>query len=336
MTKIVLKNLISEQKKILVSQIKLDKENPRYRDQLDENKSSWDEGKIKEVIENDDVSDIEESIKKHGVLDPIWVIQTSKNKYDVIEGSRRLFVLNKLLDDKIKPPSGIYYKTIRANIIPKSTPSSLIDIQRVLLQTGKKPWGPYNVASVINNLAKQGFDSKYIANAMGKKTATIDKELMTYDIYTKYGNFLEERGFYQQPRKYTYFQRAGESVKKRFFTTDSGLGKFFNLITPDKDKKARISNVSLEGGLMQFNTIAQDDDILDEFLANKEMTVVQALTLYNGKHLIGAFPWMKLMVNISEKIQDLDSKEYKIFKKNKSLNKEIRNVYKFCKRIIEE
>ena len=335
MEKQIIKNLIKKQEIIYVDDIHLDLENPRYHDILvSKNKKKWSEEDLREEIIDDDLSDISESIKEHGILDPIWVVKNGKNNYDVIEGSRRLVVLKKLLDDKEKPPTGIRYDKVRANIIGKLTPEKLLDIQRVVLQTGKKSWGPYNVASVIQKLSKV-LNTKQIAKIMGKRVATIDKELANNVLYKEYVNYLKNKGVNEDPRRYTYFQRSGADVRKKFFSTQKGKKTFFDLITPKNGQKARISSVALSGGLMQFNTITQDDQILENFLNDSTITVEEALGHYKGQHIVAEFPWAKKMLDMSRKVQDIDSDSIKKFKKDKKFLSEIKYLYKFCQKILD-
>lgn len=336
MKKPIITNLIKKQDIVSVNDIRLDLDNPRYHDILiNKNKSSWSEKDLREEIILDDLTDISESIKEHGVLDPIWIIDSGKNKYDVIEGSRRLIVLKKLLESKTKSPVGVRYDKIRANIIGKITPKRQIDIQRVVLQTGKKSWSPYNVSFVINKLSKEGLDTKQISKVMGKRISTIDKEIVNYALYKEYVEYSKSRGLREDPRKYTYFQRSGDDVREKFFTTQTGKRKFFGLITPKDNQKARISSASLSGGLMEFNTIAQDDQILENFLSNPTLSVEEALLHYKGKHIIAEYPWAKNILEISYKVQELDSKSIEKFKKDKKFRSEIKNLYKFCQKILD-
>lgn len=337
MAKPTIKNLIKTQKSVLVDKIRVDRKNPRYHDKLAlKNKHTWTENQIISEIQDDDLRDISESIKEHGVLDPVWIIESGDGMYDVIEGSRRLVVLKTLLDNKVTPPPGIRYDVVMSNIIDKSTPEELLVAQRVILQTGKKTWGPYNTASVIYTLYKRKFTTADIAKLLGKRIPTIDKELYHYMLYQEYVEYLKNKNKPADPRRYTYFQRAGGSVRDKFFSNESGKKKFFGLITPPKKGvKARISSVALEGGLMHFNTIAQDDQILDRFLNDTSMTVQMAMAQYKGRHMIAEFPWIKNLIEASEKIQELEPISIRKFKKDQNFMNDLKTIYKFCKKILE-
>ena len=339
MVKSVIKNLIKTQKLVSVDKIRVDRENPRYHDKLIlKNKHRWTENQITSEIQKDNLQDISESIKEHGVLDPIWIVESDDDDdmYDVIEGSRRLVVLKTLLNNKIIPPTGIRYDVVMSNILDKSTPDELLVAQRVILQTGKKTWGPYNTASVIYSLYQRRFTTADIAKLLGKRISTIDKELYHYTLYEEYVEYLKNKDKPADPKRYTYFQRAGNSVRDKLFSNESGKKKFFKLITPPKKGvKARISSVSLEGGLMHFNTIAQDDQILNCFLNDTSMTVQMAMAQYKGIHIIAEFPWTKDLINISEEIQGLEPSSIRKFKRDQNFMNDLKTIYKFCKKILE-
>jgi len=237
-------NYIKAQKSISIDDIQVDLNNPRYNDKLAQTKKKqWDEEKIKKII-TDDLKDIFESIKNKGVMDPIWVLEIGNSKYGVIEGSRRVVALQILDNKKPKPPKGVSYKKILANVLRKNTSLSDIDAIKVLLQTGKKDWGPYNVSFVIDKLFRKGFDSERISKIMAKTKGFVEREHRTFGLYKQYGEYLKQNKLDPNPRRYTFFQRAGDAVKKRFFSTKSGKRLFFELITPMGGKKARIPTVA--------------------------------------------------------------------------------------------
>ncbi|MCV0392524.1 MAG: ParB/RepB/Spo0J family partition protein [Nitrosopumilus sp.] len=319
-----------------MSKIELDLVNPRYNDQLTQTgKSKWDEDKIQKIIQ-DDLKDIFMSIKNQGVIDPIWVVQLPNSKYGVIEGSRRVVALRILSnDDRIKPPKGISYDQILANIIPSNTPKNDIDAVKVLLQTGKKDWGPFNVAFIIDKLFREGLDSKEIAKMMSKTKGFVEREYRSFGLYKEYGDYLKNKKLNPDPRKYTYFQRASDAVKKRFFSTRTGKREFFELITPHGNQKARIPSVALKGGLYHFNKIAEDPQILNKFLNDPDMTVTDAMNMYLGKYITAKFPWSKKFVELSEKIHNIDPEIIREFKNDKGLKKDILTIFKFCKQVLK-
>ena len=88
---------------ILVKDISLDLENPRYAEaQMQLDIKTWTDKKLQEYIVSEDISDIRQSIRAVGIKDPVWVIEKSKGKYIMVEGSRRLATVRTLVNEK--PP----------------------------------------------------------------------------------------------------------------------------------------------------------------------------------------------------------------------------------------
>ena len=324
-------------KTIDVKDLRLDLENPRFNDKLiDRDLTKWTDEKLQNVIEEDGISDIVDSIRSKGVIDPIWVVDTGKNKYDVIEGSRRTVVLRGLLDQKATPPKGITYDKVNANVLNKNISKKEIDAKRVILQTGKKDWGPYNVASAIFNLIKNDhYSCDEVCTMMGKSLSFIKKELENYKYYIEFSKFQKKKNGSQDPRKYTYFQRAGNTVREKFFGTQKQREKFYNLITPNPKGITRIPTVSLKGGLMNFNTIAQNENILKKFLKDTKMTVQDALEIYKGETLHSSLPWIKKLRDVAKGLNQLGPEDVIKIKQDTTILNLIKKVYAGSKDVIE-
>lgn len=324
-------------KEISVADINLDLENPRFNDKLiDRGLLKWTDKDLQDVIEEDGISDILDSIKEQGVRDPIWVVEKGK-KFHVIEGSRRLVVLRGLLKSKQKPPKGISYDKIKANILPKTISNKEIDAQRVILQTGKKKWGPFNEASAIFHLVRNDhFTEEEVGIMTGRSVSFVKKEIENYKYYNELTKYQKKKKLIQDPRKYTYFQKAGPSVREKFFGILSQREKFYQLITPDKNGITRIPNVSLKGGLVHFNKFAQNENILKQFLKNKNMSIDEAEEIFNGQSLQNALPWIKKLKDVAKGLNQLGPDEIKKIKQDSALLTLVKRVFVGSKAVIEE
>ena len=325
-----------KQKEILVKDIKLDLENPRFNDRLiDRGLNKWTDKDLQDVIEEDGVQDILDSIREDGVRDPIWVVK--KRKYDVIEGSRRLVVLRGLINSKQKPPKGVKYHKVDANVFPASISKKEIDVQRVILQTGKKPWGSFNYASAIFLLVRNDhYEEEEVATMMGKSVTFVKKELQNYKYYNELTKFQKKKKLPPDPRKYTYFQKVGPVVREKFFGTLPQRENFYQLITPDKNGITRIPSVSLKGGLVHFNKFAQNENILKKFMKNKLMTVDDAEEMWTGQSLKSSLPWIKKLRDVAKGLSQLDPDDIKKIKKDSNLLTLVKRVYAGTKQILDE
>jgi len=332
-----LKSLEYLQKKISIKNIALDLENPRYNDKLIERGyKKWTDKELQEVIEEEDVAELTDSIRELGVKDPVWVIGKGRNSFTMIEGSRRLVVLRGLLRQKAKAPRGISYEIVKANVLPSNISQKEIDAQRVILQTGKKKWEPFNVASAIYNLVKNDhYTIEEVATMMQESVSFCKKELASYQLYIQFKKFMKKKKIQEDPRKYTYFQRAGTSVVDKFFGTQAGKEKFFGLITPNEDGITRIPTVALQGGLMNFNTIAQNENILKKFLKDKRVTVLDALDDYKGLNIQSSLPWIKKLKDVAKGLNQLGTEDMRRIKKDSTVFTQIKRIYAGSKAIVE-
>ncbi len=328
------------EKIVSIKDILLDLENPRYHEKLIQTgKNKWTDKMLQEIIEEEDISDILPSIKASGIREPIWVFEKGQNrKFEVLEGSRRLVVLRGLIRDNVKPAKNISYDKIKCQVYPKNTDPRVIDAQRVILQTGKKTWGPFNEASAIYKLVHNDrYSTDEVAKMMRSSVVSINKELENYKHYIDFTKFIKKRKIQgiEDPRKYLYFQRAGAYVRDRFFNTTKEKEKFFKLITPNKDGETRIRSVSLKGGLYDFNKFAQNEIILQKFLKNERMTVDEALDNYRGTSINDSMPWIKKLSDVAKGINNIDGVELEKLKKESIIMKQIKRIYLGSKSIIE-
>ena len=327
------------EKTILIDQIQLDLQNPRYHEKLIQTgKTTWTDKMLEEIISDEDVSDILPSIKASGVREPIWVHEVGKNKYEVLEGSRRLVVLRGLIRDKVNPPKGVKYDEVRTHVYPKNTDSRVIDAQRVILQTGKKKWGPFNEAAAIYKLIHEDrYTTEDVAKMMRTSIGNINKELENYGYYVEFTKFIKKgkvKGI-EDPRKYLYFQRASAFVRDRFFNTKPEREKFFKLIIPNKNGETRLRSVALRGGLYDFNKFAQNENILQQFLKNDRMTVEDALEQYRGASIQDSMPWIKKLKDVAKGLNNVDEDNIKQLKAEPSILQQIKRIYLGSKAIVE-
>lgn len=328
-------------KTIPIKSISLDLENPRYVEEgLEKGIHKWTEKKLEEHIltetSKQDVDDILPSIISDGVTDPIWVQETKPGKYTLVEGNRRIIVLRELVRKKQKPPNRhVRYDQVIANVYPRTVNQAYIEGQKLRLQTGKKKWGPFNMASQIYKLVKkQRYSPEEAAKWAGMSIAKVEEEIENYQYFkelqafsktSKYGKFAKG-----MPGKYTYFQKASNVVRDRFFGNKIQRQKFYKLILPDpKTGKAKIPNVSLKDGLIKnFNKFANDERILKKFLSKPTFNSEQALLEYEGGDLKKQYPWVKKLKEVSNGLAAISRSDKTKIKKDQTILKQIKQINK--------
>ena len=316
-------------KPVPITQIKLDLENPRYYEALvASGDSKWTEKKLEEhILAEDDIADIFGSIKLKGVIDPVWIYEVKSGSYVMVEGSRRLVSLRRL--SKEKPPKGVSYTEVLAHVYPKSTDQKILNVQKVILQTGKKKWGAFNEAKAIHDLIKQDMYSiDEVSKNLQKSRGTIEKELENFKIYHELTKYIKAKKLgIQNPRYYSYFQKASAYNRDRFFTTKKGREQFFNLILPVRGE-AKIKSVALKGGLIKaFNKFSVNENILKKFMKNPTYSADAALLDFKGGSLYDEYPWLKRLKEVSTGMGKLSKDEVKKIKKDKTIANNIARIH---------
>lgn len=325
-------------KQINVDDILLDSENPRYHElRLVTGKKKLTDKQLFSIIESEDISDIYNSIKELGVIDPIWVVPRN-DKYVVIEGNRRVVTLKKLLQEKTTPPSNISYKLISAQVLDADITEQELDKKRITLQGGKKDWSPFNIASVIKKLfMMHHYTIKQISKMIYRPIPYIERELDNYDHYLEYSKYRKKRGLSEFDYKYTYFQKAGLAVREKFFQTFNQREIFFSLITEKQNgKPARINTVALRGGLYRFNQVCQNQVILDLFLRSTTMTVEEAIDLIKENNIFSAYPWLKSIQKINKGFDRLNKKDITKLKNDEDFIEQVKSMRQFCEHFLDQ
>lgn len=326
-------------KDIQIANIKLDLENPRYYEaQMELGLTKWSEKKLEEyIISEDDVADIIGSIRILGVTDPVWVQEVKKDEYVMVEGSRRLVVLRKL--NGTKPPKGISYIMVKAHVYPIDTDPKIIDVQKLILQTGKKKWGAFNEAKAIYDLIyKDRYSIDEIAKYWKKSRGSIEKELENFKIFQELTKYIKTNNLdIQNPRYYSYFQKASIDVRNRFFGMKRTREQFYRLILPNKQGHVKIKTVALKGGLIKaFNKFCQNEVILKKFMNTPRMSADEALLEFKGGSIQDEFPWTRKLKEVASGINRLSKEDVKKIKKDKTAFNYIKKIFISSKEFVEQ
>jgi len=326
---------LSVLKEIPIKEISLDIDNPRYfEDKLEFNIKKWTDKILEQHIltgksKEQGIADILPSIKAVGIRIPIWVYENKNGKYVVLEGNRRLIVLRELIRQKISPPKGVKYDRVIAHVFPKNTDPRIVESQKLLIQTGQKKWGAFNEASQIYNLIhKFSYSPEEVAVMWKTNVANIVKEVESFKYFKEYSEFIKKNPYaVSDPRKYTYFQRAGVAVKNRFFGTKAERMKYYKMISPDKNGITKIPKVSLKGGLFDFAKFVENEKILRKFMKSPRMTVDDALLEFKGDSIKDALPWTKKLKDVSSGLNRLTKEEERKIRKDKTIYNLIKKIY---------
>ena len=130
---------------------------------------------------NFDLDELEEQIRKVGVLNPITVIpfkdkETGVEKYRLVDGERRYRAVMNLIAE------GEDIKRIKAMYLPKGTKEEDLLIQQLLKNTGKQ-FSEIEMAKLFNRFKEQwGYTQTEIADKFCKKASFVSRCMALLDF----------------------------------------------------------------------------------------------------------------------------------------------------------
>jgi len=234
-----------EPKKVDISNIYLDPNNPRFLDlykdaeyALDLKKIEKVQNKILDRMENGEfeIAELKKSIIQCGFLpiDRIVVIQIPKSndKYVVIEGNRRIAAIMSILSEP-EFHDDIFLENLKTIevLVLKSPDEQTITFGKQIVQgirnvSGIKNWRPYQQAQLINNLIVAGQNAGSIAKMIGMSTSKINRLYKTFKVL----NQMREDEEYSESwhaRLFAYFdQIMGRHIVREWLGWDANELRF--------------------------------------------------------------------------------------------------------------
>jgi hypothetical protein len=320
-----------EQKEIKVKDLLLDPENPRFLalKQLHGMVDLTQKQLLEEIEKDDEIPTLLKSIRKSGVKDPIWVRETNDGHYLVFEGNRRTYILNKLIEEEVKPPTEVKYDTVLANVIPKNTSDTEMLLQRVRLQAGKKTWGPFSETAVTWSLRHDhNLEEEDIAAELQISLREVRERLENFRLFTEYVNTTKNA----DPHKFAFFAQAPKRVKDWVLESSDNRSTYFQLITPINGKQ-KIRSVATKGGLRDFQHILDDADALNA-LVKEDYTVEEALDLAKESDVRKSMPFIKRLGNMAINLQALNRAQIEQIRKDRHVKTDLKKLRKACDDII--
>jgi hypothetical protein len=319
------------QKDIKVKDILLDPDNPRFYtlQQLHGVTNLTQKQLLDEIEKDDEIPTLLKSIRKSGVKDPIWVKETDDGRFLVFEGNRRTYILNNLLEEGVKPPPGVRYDVVIANVIPKDTSETEMLLQKVRLQAGKKTWGPFNEAAVTWALRHDHhLEEEDIAAELQISLREVRERLDNFRLFREYVSVTKNT----DPHKFAFFAQAPKRVKDWVLESTANKNTYFQLITPI-DGKQKIRSVATKGGLRDFQYVLDDTDALNA-LIKEDYTVEEALELAKESDVRKSMPFIKRLGNLAINLQALNRAQIEQIRKDKRVQLDLKKLRKACDDVI--
>jgi ParB/Sulfiredoxin domain len=322
-----------ERKAIPVKDLVLDVDNPRFRHlrELRGQKKITEEQIMAEIRDDDAYITLTKAIKQAGVTDPIWVKHDS-GKYIVVEGNRRTTILRDLMAEGVKPPNGVNYDHVMANVFAPGTSETDLLLQRVRLQSGKARWDTFNTAMIIWELRnKSKLEEEDIAVETQNSLTKVKDTLVNVRLLVEYAKATGDTDTHQ----YSYFQEAPKKVRDWILSSEKNRQTYFNLISPMKGHQ-RIRSVATKGGLREFALILDKPDVLEKFVKDKDMTVEEAVDLVHEKDIQVELPFIKKLGTLVRQLSGLTEEQVERIQKEKKIVLNLKKLRNVCDSLVSK
>jgi len=325
--------LESHHTEIDVENLVLDLENPRFYHLKLKSKDRFTEAEIeKEILKDEGLPALIKAIRRSGVTDPIWVRDLGDGRYLVIEGNRRTVVLRQLRREGVKPPKGITYSKVKANVIPHDTSQVDVLLQKARLQTGKKDWGPFNEATVTYILRKDFLmEFEDIAAELQVSVSEVKQRLTDYDGFREYVASTKD----DNPRRFAFFSDMPPKIREWTDEAEENKKAYFELICPTSGRQ-KIRSVATRGGLRDFAKILDDKEALEFFLSDPTATVEDALEVAKENDVYKDMPFIKRLPPLAQAMFALSDTQIEKLKQEAKIKTSIRSLQRACEHVLNK
>ena len=286
---------------ISVDKIKLDLDNPRLFHERLTGKAPTNENELMSSISKDnDFKKLLKSIKKSGVMDPIWLVPQPDGTYLVIEGNRRVTSLKTLVSAGETNPD-VDFTKVRANVIDPKTDPQEIKLQKARLQTGKREWGVFNVSALIHEFHHSDLMAiEDIAVEMQESVSYIKKLLKSYEMFLEYSTSTGDTN----KNRFAYFNEAPKKVIEWVEESSNNKDDYHDWINPGSGK-AKIRSAATKGGLRDFAKVIDDNDALELLRQDRLATVEDAMEVVKQNDIQKEMPWLTRILTMQANMNNV-------------------------------
>ena len=288
-----------------VEKLMLDLDNPRlFHQKLTGSAPTTQEDLEKSISGDTDFKKLLKSIKKSGVLDPIWVLPQTDGTYLVIEGNRRTTCLRVLIESGAEK-SGVDYTRVRANVIDPDTDPREIKLQKARLQTGKRAWGVFNVSALIHEFHHVDLMAiEDIATEMQETMAYIRKLLKSYEMFVEYSTSTGDTN----QNRFAYYNEAPKKVIEWVEDSPANKSDYHKWINPTTGR-AKIRSAATKGGLRDFAKVIEDPEAVSVMRDISNADVNDAMVIVEQNNISKAMPWLSKILTLQANITGITDEE---------------------------
>ena len=320
--------------RLKIDDLEYDLRNPRFKGF---STGIGDQASAEKLVKNvKGIADLEESISKIGVIEPLYVIPEG-TKFRVIEGNQRLFALRKLRDKKVSPPEGVGWDSISAFVLPRDTSElEVMRIQAVLQQT-KKDWPPEGEAAHYYELVqKEAGDTeeermKRVAETVKVSLGYIRKRILAWKDWRTYVREMELPPEMAED-KFSYFFEMKRKTKDWFDKSPQNKKTYYGFITPSKDASQKIRTVKKEDNLDDFEKVVNRAHIVKKLQDDADYTLAEAVADAEVEDPKLALRGLMKARTLADSLTRASKDQIKIIKTDNTVYPHIRRLYMVIQR----
>ena len=310
----------------------LDPENPRFSHlrALQGRRVPTEQQMMDEIGHDTEIRTLMKAIKHSGVRDPIWVKEMGGGRYLVVEGNRRTYILRTLLEEGAVPPPGVSYDFVKANVYPPETTAAELLLQRVALQAGKKPWGPFNESRATYELRfVHNKEEEDIATDLQISITEVRKRIHNVELMIDYVKATGDT----DATHFTFFNDAPGKVMEWIDGSEGNKETYFKLISP-KNHFQKIRSAATKGGLRDFQKLLAHPHALKEFIEDDELTCEEAVKNLEEADVTEEIKVLKRLGSIATTLNGLTDDQYEKIASEESIIKNLRRLKRACENVL--
>jgi hypothetical protein len=304
----------------------VDDQNPRFFHlRIVHGRTNLSQEEILSEISNDsEIGFLIKSIQQKGVQNPIWVKPLDFQKYLVLEGNRRTYVLKRLCKEGIQPPKGIRFDMVKANVVSRKTSDVDLLLLKISIQTGKKSWRAFNEAAATYELVNtHQLSIKEVATVNMISKREVRMRIENFGLFQDFIRISESTDI----SKFSFFSDMPSAVRKWIKKSDKNKKQYFQLITPDSITGIqRLPSATTKGGARDFGRLLADERVAQAFIKDDNMSMDRALGLLGRLDIWKEYKWLGAAEKLIEDLIILDEEDVKKIARKKKAVRLVKNL----------
>lgn len=315
---------------IPINELLLDTDNPRlYAKRRSGNLVELQPEIRADLLMKNSVGGLKRSILRDGLREPIYVQYRSEfGKYVVIEGNTRAAIHKQIVEngETSETIPELSFDKIKSHVVKQDVAQSELSVMKVIWQTGKAEWGKCERAMLMHEQHQEfGFPISDIAVHFQCSKGDVETDLRALATLKSY----EVKTGDEDTSKFSFFSKdCPAKVRKWYEGNAAAKNDYFDYIS-----QGRIPGVAIRGGLRDFAKFVDNEQVMEAFSSNPDLTVEEGISMMVETDLLASFKWMKNLSKYTNDLYQLSNPTYQALLQE---DDETKTKLKALKRALEQ